>query len=353
MIAQSGDLGVAGYVVQSYADGAIGYVEYSYALNATSRWPRCSTPPGYYTEPTPENVAVSLLEAQVDTTDVNDPACTSPRTSAASTPTPTPAPTRCRPTRYLILPTKVQGQFTDGQGQHPGRLLLLRHVPGPTGVRLPRATRPCPSTWSRTASTRSPRSPGRSAQNINIQSCNNPTFSPSGANLLAETAPQPPACDKQGPDPVHRRDRRGGQADHCGQRHRAVPVASRCRPPGARRVARRIRPGPAGRGSGAGRLRRRGTNTCGRPVGRRGGPAPAARRIERRELREHRGSCGRSTRRTSRRHRSQAHHPDVRWPSTQGWTIDPDADPARRPGLVALILVPGGLALPTAERRKR
>ena len=36
-------------------------------------------------------------------------------------------------------------------------------------------------------------------QNINIQSCNNPTFTPTGANLLAETAPYPPACDKQGP----------------------------------------------------------------------------------------------------------------------------------------------------------
>ena len=41
--------------------------------------------------------------------------------------------------------------------------------------------------------------PGAVAESINIQSCNNPTFTPSGANLLAETAPDPPACDKQGP----------------------------------------------------------------------------------------------------------------------------------------------------------
>jgi phosphate transport system substrate-binding protein len=32
MIAQAGDLGVAGYVSQSYAEGAIGYVNYP-ALN--------------------------------------------------------------------------------------------------------------------------------------------------------------------------------------------------------------------------------------------------------------------------------------------------------------------------------
>ena len=41
--------------------------------------------------------------------------------------------------------------------------------------------------------------PGADVQSINIQGCNNPTFTPSGANLLAETAPYPPACDKQGP----------------------------------------------------------------------------------------------------------------------------------------------------------
>jgi cobalamin biosynthesis Mg chelatase CobN len=41
--------------------------------------------------------------------------------------------------------------------------------------------------------------PGAVTQNINIQSCNNPTFTPSGQNLLAVDAPQPPACDKQGP----------------------------------------------------------------------------------------------------------------------------------------------------------
>ena len=41
--------------------------------------------------------------------------------------------------------------------------------------------------------------PGAVTQSINIQSCNNPTFTPTGANLLAQTAPYPPACDKQGP----------------------------------------------------------------------------------------------------------------------------------------------------------
>ncbi len=76
MVAQSGDLGVAGYVSQPFADGAIGYVEYSYALNAGFPVSPVLNKNGYYTEPTPNNVAVSLLKAQVDLTDVNNPAFT-------------------------------------------------------------------------------------------------------------------------------------------------------------------------------------------------------------------------------------------------------------------------------------
>ena len=40
--------------------------------------------------------------------------------------------------------------------------------------------------------------PGAEVQNINVQQCDNPTFSPSGENLLAANAPQPQACDRQG-----------------------------------------------------------------------------------------------------------------------------------------------------------
>ena len=42
------------------------------------------------------------------------------------------------------------------------------------------------------------RIPGVVPQNMNIKSCNNPTFSSDGTNTLAKTAPYPPACDKKG-----------------------------------------------------------------------------------------------------------------------------------------------------------
>ena len=165
---------------------------------------------GYYTEPTAQNVAVSLLAAQVDTTDVNDPAkyLTENLTGVYTDPDPRtyPLSSYC----YLILPTTGPGPVHHGQGQHPGRVLLLRHVPGPTAVGLPRATRPCPSTWWRPASTRSRRSPGANVQNINIQSVQQP-------DLLAERN-QPPGrygtaaagLRQAGADPVHLRHRRGG-----------------------------------------------------------------------------------------------------------------------------------------------
>ena len=40
--------------------------------------------------------------------------------------------------------------------------------------------------------------PGAEVQSINVQTCNNPTFSPDGRNLLAENAPFPSECDKVG-----------------------------------------------------------------------------------------------------------------------------------------------------------
>ncbi|MFM2076354.1 MAG: phosphate transporter substrate-binding protein PstS, partial [Actinomycetota bacterium] len=71
MIGQNGDLGVAGYVSQGFAEGAIGYVNYSYALGSQFPVAKVLNSAGYYTEPTPENVAVSLLQAKINTDESN------------------------------------------------------------------------------------------------------------------------------------------------------------------------------------------------------------------------------------------------------------------------------------------
>ena len=116
MIAQNGDLGVAGYVSQNYANGSIGYVNYSYALADKFPVAQMLNAAGYYTEPTAQNVAVSLLQDQVDTTDVNNPALYLTQNLPGVYTDPDPRTYPLSAYGYMILPTTVQGQFSTAKG---------------------------------------------------------------------------------------------------------------------------------------------------------------------------------------------------------------------------------------------
>ncbi len=200
MIGQSGDLGVAGYISQGYANGSIGYVNYSYALNAGFPVALMLNSAGYYTEPTPQNVAVSLEAAVVDTTDVNNPSLylTEQLQNVYTDPDPRTYPLSSY--SYLILPTTVQGQFTQSKGNTLSAFSYYAMCQGQqesAGL----GYSPMPMNLVQAAFNQIAKIPGAVVQNINIQSCDNPTFASSqgpNANLLAETAPYPPACDKEG-----------------------------------------------------------------------------------------------------------------------------------------------------------
>jgi phosphate ABC transporter phosphate-binding protein len=197
MIAQNGDLGVASYVSQAFASGSIGYVNYSYAL--TSHFPvvKLLNSAGYYTEPTPQNVAVSLLQDQVDTADTGNPALyltqklegvytdNDPRTYALSS------------YGYLILPTKVGNSFSTAKGTTLAAFAYYAMCQGQQES-ASLGYSPMPINLVQASFAQIAKIPGADVQSINIQGCNNPTFTPSGVNLLAQTAPYPPACDKQG-----------------------------------------------------------------------------------------------------------------------------------------------------------
>ena len=197
MIAQSGDLGVAGYVAQNYAAGSIGYVEYSYALNAKFPVVNMLNAAGYYTEPTPENVAVSLLQAQINM-DSSNPAVylTENLSNVYTDPDPRTYPLSSY--SYLILPTTVQGQFSTAKGQTLAAFSYYAMCQGQQDS-ASLGYSPMPINLVEASFAQIAKIPGADVQSINIQSCNNPTFTPSGANLLAQEAPQPPACDKEGP----------------------------------------------------------------------------------------------------------------------------------------------------------
>jgi len=214
MVGQSGDLGVSGYVRQQQNDGAIGYVEYSYALQAGFPVALVLNKAGFYTEPTAQNVAVSLLKAQVvgcnQTTGVcsnadNNPLYLTQDLSQVYTDT-DPRTYELSSYSYMILPTGSPptapmttakgytlgafGAYLLCQGQQP--LDALGYSAVPIDLVLAGFTQ-----LQKIAGNQVP-----ATGTAQIASCNNPTFDPTdtlGHNKLAETAPFPPACDKQGP----------------------------------------------------------------------------------------------------------------------------------------------------------
>jgi phosphate transport system substrate-binding protein len=198
MIAQSGDLGVAGYVAQGYGEGAIGYVNYSYALNAGFPAAKVLNHAGYYTEPTPQNVAVSLLKARINT-DKNSPDYLTQQLSGVyndSDPRNYPLSSYS----YMILPLKAQGTFTTTKGRTLGAFSYYFMCEGQQQAPS-LGYSPLPINLVQAGFDQIRRIPGVQTKSINIQGCHNPTFSSDGKNKLAETAPYPKPCDKTGAAP--------------------------------------------------------------------------------------------------------------------------------------------------------
>ncbi|MFJ9244526.1 substrate-binding domain-containing protein [Streptomyces sp. NPDC101776] len=195
MIAQSGDLGVAGYIAQNYGEGAIGYVNYSYALNAHYPVAKVLNHAGYYTEPTSKNVAVSLLKAKINTNKSSADYLTQQLDGVYND-----SDRRNYPLSsysYMILPLKVQGTFTKTKGKTLGAFSYYFMCQGQQQAPS-LGYSPLPINLVKAGFDQIRRIPGVQAQNINIKNCNNPTFTTDGRNKLAETAPYPSACDKQG-----------------------------------------------------------------------------------------------------------------------------------------------------------
>jgi phosphate ABC transporter phosphate-binding protein len=193
--AQSGSLGVAGYVSQAQNVGTITYVEYSYALNSGFPVVKLLNSAGYYTEPTADNVAVALLKAQIDTTPgvnyltqildgvySNSDRRTYPMSSYS----------------YMIIPTATTSTFDTNKGKSLSSfadyfLCEGQQSAGKLGYS------PLPVNLVQAGLSQVRRIPGALTTAIDINKCDNPTLSPGGGNALAKAAPYPPACDKQGP----------------------------------------------------------------------------------------------------------------------------------------------------------
>ena len=136
MIAQAGDLGVTGYVSQGFAEGAIGYVNYSYAIGTRVPGGQGAERRRLLHRADAQNVAVSLLKARINTDAASHDYLTQNLDGVYTDADPRNYPLSSY--SYLVLPTKVQGQFNEAKGTHPRRLRLLRHVPGPAAVGVAR-----------------------------------------------------------------------------------------------------------------------------------------------------------------------------------------------------------------------
>ena len=196
-IRKNGDDGVSQYVQSSYGDGAIGYVQYSYAKNAGFPVAKMLNKAGYYVEPTPQNVAVALLKAEIDD-DASNPATylTQQLPGVYND-----GDKRTYPLSaysYLILPLTQGPRFAAAKAATLGAFGKYLLCDGQDSMdRL--GYSPLPINLVTAAFAQLGKSPGVNVGDLQIASCKNPTFSPDGTNKLATTAPFPAECDKQGP----------------------------------------------------------------------------------------------------------------------------------------------------------
>lgn len=198
MIGQTFDTGVAAYVSGSFAEGAIGYINYSYALGAGFPVAKVLNTAGYYTEPTPENVAVSLLQARINQNSADPTVYLTQELDGVYND----ADPRNYPLSsysYFILRTRTTGQFNEAKGRTLGAFAYYAMCEAQQSS-ASLGYSPIPINLVQASFDQIRLIPGVEVQNIDIRECNNPTFSPDGSNLLAANAPQPQECDRAGPN---------------------------------------------------------------------------------------------------------------------------------------------------------
>ena len=190
--AKPGNNGVANFVAQAGNAGSIGYVDYSYALQLKFPVAKVLNPGGYYVLPTASNVAVALQKASLDSTPGPSYltvkldgvyANTDPRSYPISS------------VSYFVVPTQLQNGFTTDKGYTLSSFVNYALCAG-QAVAPPLGYAPLPMNLVQAGLDQVRNIPGAVAASTDISKCDNPTFSSTGENLLAKSAPYPDTCDK-------------------------------------------------------------------------------------------------------------------------------------------------------------
>jgi phosphate transport system substrate-binding protein len=207
-IAQNGSNAVMNYVSSAQANGAIGYVEYSFPLSVNYPVVKLLNSNGYYTLPTQYNVAVSLEAAQINM-DKSSPnyllqnltnvyTNTDPRTYPLSSYVYMIEPTGTYPNPESKETTSKRQALADFE--YYGICQGQKEI-GPIGY-SPLPVNLVEAAFGQIQELQAA-DPGVDLQNLNILTCDNPTFvlGNPNANYLAQIAPLPPACDHVGAGP--------------------------------------------------------------------------------------------------------------------------------------------------------
>ncbi|WP_201292729.1 phosphate ABC transporter substrate-binding protein PstS [Cellulomonas citrea] len=205
-IGANGSDQVMNTIAADSGNGTIGYVEYSYALNKGYPVVKVLNAAGYYVEPTAYNVAVALTKARID---MQDPSSLSYLTQILDDVYTNPDP-RTYPLSsysYMILPVgSVDRRMTTAKRQTLVDFMTYGLCTG-QGQAGPYGYSPLPLNLVQAGMTQLAKikaaDPAVSIDNVDPTKCGNPTFVAGDLtrNHLAEIAPQPADCDKQGAGP--------------------------------------------------------------------------------------------------------------------------------------------------------
>ena len=204
-VAQSGSDGVMNFIASGAANGAIGFDEYSYALGKNYPVAKIGNASGYYALPSQFNVAVALTQAIINEDKSSPNYLLQDLTNVYKYGDPRTYPLSSY--SYMVLPTGASDpKMTTTKRQTLADFLYYaicdgQKEMGPIGY-SPLPINLVQAGFDQVGKLREA-DPGVDLSSRDVSTCHNPTFiaGQPQRNYLAEIAPQPPPCDRDGAGP--------------------------------------------------------------------------------------------------------------------------------------------------------
>lgn len=205
MVSQAGSDQVMNTIKGFAGNGMIGYVEYSYPINADYPVVKVENKAGYFVEPTQHNTAVALTKAKINQDKASNLYLTQILDGVYDNADPRAYPISSY--SYMIVPTGADDpRMSTAKRQTLADFMYYSLCAGQTKAG-PYGYSPLPLNLVQAGFEQLAKLKTADAKvdltDRDVRSCNNPTFDGKNLNknVLAETAPQPAACDKTGAGP--------------------------------------------------------------------------------------------------------------------------------------------------------